>query len=80
MEANALGITVGYPTLSQPFVGDASLCVPSECALLFLIPQCSPDTVSVAQILSPEVLAQQQPVTSFCLRVIGQREQGPRRP
>lgn len=65
MEANVLGVSVRFPTLSQPLAGDMSLCVSSECVSVFLIPQNSLDTLSVAQILSPEALVQQQFVTSF---------------
>lgn len=39
MEADALGVSVRFPTLSQPFAADMSLCVPSECVSVFLIPQ-----------------------------------------
>lgn len=66
----------GFLLFLSPFVGDMSLRVPSECALVFLTPQCNLGMVNVAQILSPEVLAQWQPIASVCLRVIGQIEWG----
>ena len=66
--------------LSFLWVMCLSLCVQSECALVFLVPDHSLHTVHVAQILSPEVWAQQLSVTNFCLRVIGQRGWRQRRP
>lgn len=50
-----LAASVGFPTLSQPFAGDTSLCVPSQCASVFLIPQCSLGTLNAAHLLSSEV-------------------------
>lgn len=80
MEANALGVSVRFPTLSQPFAADTSLCVPSECGSVFLIPQSSLDTLNAVQMFSPEVLLQRQLVAGFCIRVTDQREQGKIRP
>lgn len=55
MEANALGVSVEFLTLSQPFSGDTSHCVPSECTLVFLISHCSLNTLNIAQILSQSI-------------------------
>lgn len=68
MEANAVGVSVRFRTLSQA-LWVMSLCVPSECASVFLSPQHGLDTLSVAQTLSAGVLVQQQPVAGFCPRV-----------
>lgn len=80
MEVNALGVSVRFPPLSQPLVASTSLCVPPEWLQFFFITQYSVDTLSAAQILSPELLVQQQLVTSFCIRVTDQREHGKRSP
>lgn len=50
-----LAASVGFPTRSQPFVGDKSLCVPSQCASVFLLPQCSLAALNAAHLLSSEV-------------------------
>lgn len=55
MEANVLAASVGFPACSQPLAGDMSLCAPSQCALVFLIPQCSLDAFHGAHMLFPEV-------------------------